>query len=316
MKNKFVLTEEESKRILSLHKEKVELERGVVSEEMEETYTDEVMEIEDDDVKLNYKNETAKLTRKLDLTKSVYGTNELDYNVKKVIVGGATFKPTTKGNLVSSATVEDVQTGKRVNKNVYYYCWPNKLRRSRNELRKLQVGESFYVPGGSIASGTQRELKKLDDLCEHIKYGKQGGNETTPTPSKQGCPSIVKSFTDAGYSQITKARFDELSTDNTKTRKYKYCPVTKKNLYFAKPKQGSGGETNPRGAGGGSNQTYTFDYNQILTAINQKCSGVGGGGVATPEDQEIVNPFGQGAEQGQPQPQVIKVTDEIYAGLK
>jgi hypothetical protein len=316
MKSKFVLTEEESKRILSLHKEKIDQERNVVSEQMEETYTDEVMEIEDDDVKLNYKNETAKLTRKLDLTKSVYGTNELDYNVKKVIVGGATFKPTTKGNLVSSATVEDVQTGKRVNKNVYYYCWPNKLRRSRNELRKLQVGESFYVPGGSIASGTQRELKKLDDLCEHIKYGKQGGTPT-PTPSKQGCPSIVKSFTDAGYSQITKSRFDELATDNTRVRRYKYCPVTKKNLYFAKPKQGSGGGTNTGGtggSGGAGGSTYTFDYNQILTAINQKCPGSGGSG-GTPEDDVIVNPFGQGAEQGQPQPQVITITDKIYAGL-
>ena len=35
MKSKFVLTEEESKRILSLHKEKVELERGVVSEDLD-----------------------------------------------------------------------------------------------------------------------------------------------------------------------------------------------------------------------------------------------------------------------------------------
>jgi hypothetical protein len=309
MKNKFVLTEEESKRILSLHKEKIDKERNIVSEEIEEQYTDEVMEIEDDDVKINYKNETAKLTRKLDLTKSVYGTNQLDYNVKKVIVGGAVFKPTTKGNLVSSATVEDPDTGKRVSRNIYYYCWPNKLRRNRDTVRKLQVGGSFYVPGGSISSGTQRELKKMDDLCEHMKYDKKE-EEKAPTPTKSGCPSIVKSFTDAGYTQITEKRYKELANDKTRVRKHKFCSVTKKNLFFAKPQVTQttptptpipgGGGTNTGGTNtggtntGGGGQIYPFDYETILKAF---------------PPEELINPYGQGGEE---EPQQIIVTDEMY----
>jgi hypothetical protein len=304
MKSKFVLTEEESKRILSLHKEKVELERGVVSEQnaMETAAKNKIAEV-------NQKTkEDGYLTLPKDaLFEKTEGGGFL-YELK--LFKGSIFKIEKPNVLISNTKYELVgsfagSTKQGARKGTIIYNCDSKEFKIKGNTDKY-FNEDLYV-----------EAQIFKYACKMSKGG--GATTPTPTPSKQGCPSIVKSFTDAGYSQITKERFDELSTDNTKTRKYKYCPVTKKNLYFAKPKQGSGGGTgvNPRGGGNvGNNQTFTFDYNQILTAINQKCSGVGGGGVANPEDQEIVNPFGQGAEQGQPQPQVIKVTDEIYAGLK
>jgi uncharacterized membrane protein YgcG len=320
MKSKFVLTEEESKRILSLHKEKIQEEREVVSEEINES-EEILVESSNDDAKINYKNATVTLKKKLPLIKTVYGTNKYDYNVERAIIGGAVFKGSKKGNLVADVMFEDPQTGKRTKRTAYYYCWPNKLRKSENTVPKIQVGDLFYAPGGSLTDGMSRDLKNFDKLCERLKYQNKQETPPPPVPSKQGCPKIVKSFTDAGFTQITVERYRELANDTTRVRKYKFCPVTKKNLYFAKPKQGTGGGGGGGGTGGGDNSgggggggtRYSFDYNQILTAINQKCPGGGGGG--TPEDVDIVNPFGQGAEEGQPQPQVIKVTDKIYSIL-
>jgi hypothetical protein len=128
---------------------------------------------------------------------------------------------------------------------------------------------------------------------------KQGKTPTpTPTPSKKGCPSIVKSFTDAGYTQITVERYKELANDTTRIRRYRFCPVTKKNLYFAKMKQSSGTNTGGTNTGetikGGGGQTYPFDYETILKAF--------------PPD-EIINPFEQGGEE---EVQSTIVTDKIY----
>jgi hypothetical protein len=311
MKNKFVLTEEESKRILSLHKEKINQERNVVSE-----------------------NTNTKIV----LTEAVWDRvrnkiSECKYNKEK-----ATMKNSALNKLASNIKdwPSDVQwsmdftdrsailgRSKKAAKWVAQQIYATKNKGNFCKLidiyNKSYADDNFFEDFDSAFDG-DASFSILSAAVNKVMDTKGGEVPPTPspTPSKQGCPSIVKSFTDAGYSQITKERFDELSTDNTKTRNYKYCPVTKKNLYFAKPKQGSSGGTgvNVRGGGNvGNNQTFTFDYNQILAAINQKCPG-GGGGSTTPEDQDIVNPFGQGAEQGQPQPQVIKVTDEIYAGLK
>jgi hypothetical protein len=302
MKSKFVLTEEESKRILSLHKEKVELERGIVSEQnaMETAAKNKIAEV-------NQKTkEDGYLTLPKDaLFEKTEGGGFL-YELK--LFKGSIFKIEKPNVLISNTKYELVgsfagSTKQGARKGTIIYNCNSKEFKIKGNTDKY-FNEDLYV-----------EAQIFKYAC---KMSKGGGTTTpTPTPSKQGCPSIVKSFTDAGFSQITKSRFDELATDNTKIRRYRYCPVTKKNLYFAKPKQGSGGGTNTggtEGSGGAGGSTYTFDYNQILTAINQKCPGSGGSG-GTPEDDVIVNPFGQGAEQGQPQPQVITITDKIYAGL-
>ena len=306
MKNKFVLTEEESKRILSLHKERIKEERGVISGEINESkeITNEATS-PNDTAKINYKNSTVTLKKKLPLIKTVYGTNKYDYNVERAIIGGAVFKGSKKGNLVGDVMFEDPQTGKRTKRTAYYYCWPNKLREKENTVPKIQVGDIFYAPGGSLTDGMSRDLKNFDKLCENLKYQNKQEVSPTPTPSKKGCPSIVKSFTDAGYTQITEKRYKELAGDKTRVRKYKFCPVTKKNLYFAKPQvtqtgpapipDDGGGSTNT--GGGGRGQTYPFDYETVLNVIKQKFP------------DEIINPFEQGGEE---EVQSTIVTDKMY----
>ena len=125
-------------------------------------------------------------------------------------------------------------------------------------------------------------------------------NTKVINPKKTGCPSIVKSFTDAGYTQITEKRYKELAGDKTRVRKYKFCPVTKKNLYFAKlqvTQTGPAPTPIPDGGGGGGGQIYPFDYDTILKAF---------------PEEEIINPFEQGGEEGD---QPVVITDNMYNEL-
>lgn len=304
MKSKFVLTEEESKRILSLHKEKIQEEKVQLNEAPQGG-------------QLNKKEKTVKLVKKIPLV-GVDIDNRVNYNDELALIAGATFKPTDKGNLAATVEVENPETGRRSNKYVVYYCWPNHIRRDKNTPRKFQVGKKLYFSKGGFANAIQTDA--WEDLCAGLKYVDGDGKVTpTPTPTKKGCPSIVKSFTDAGYTQITEKRYKELAGDNTRVRKYKFCPVTKKNLYFAKMKTGGTDNTDNTGTtGGGATSTtggerYPFDYNTVLAAINKKCPGGGGGGGTSPEEEEeIINPFGQGE---QTPAQVITITDKIYDGI-
>ena len=288
MKSKFVLTEEESKRILSLHTQKINDEKINLTESKEGG-------------ELNRKDKTVKLVKKIPLV----GTNldnRIDYNDQLALIAGAVFKPTSKGNIAATVEVESSETGRRENKYVVYYCYPNQVRRDKNSVRKFQVGKKLYVPSGGFANSIKTSA--WDDLCAGLKYTQGGGEGSTPspTPSKKGCPSIVKSFTDAGFTQITLERYKELASDNTRIRKYKYCPVTKKNLFFAKMKQSSGGSntgggtTPPIGGGGSTGEQYPFDYDTILKAF---------------PGEDIVNPFEQGGEE----PKLIVVTDKMYGEL-
>ena len=288
MKSKFVLTEEESKRILSLHTQKINDEKIHLTESKEGG-------------ELNRKDKTVKLVKKIPLV----GTNldnRIDYNDQLALIAGAVFKPTSKGNIGATVEVENPETGKRQSKYVVYYCYPNHVRRDKNSVRKFQVGKKLYVPSGGFVNSIKTSA--WDDLCAGLKYTDGDGKVTPPpTPTKKGCPSIVKSFTDAGYTQITEKRYKELSGDNTRIRKYKYCPVTKKNLFFAKPKATETGPAptpnpnpnpNPVVTGGGGGQIYPFDYDTILKAF---------------PEEEIVNPFEQGGEEGD---QPIVVTDKMF----
>ena len=308
MKNKFVLTEDESKRILSLHKEKIDKERNVVLEQQVNPNSSMGQYL---------KTETDKIVKKtkkngyLTLPKDVAFENSkgAGFSDELKLFKGTIFKIQQSGTLVSNTAYEKVasfvgKTNEGARKGtVYYNC-------ERGKFKVKNAGTDTY-----FNEDNPIEMAGFKQLC-NMSRGSAGSTTPPPVPSKQGCPKIIKSFTDAGFIQITVERYRELANDTTRVRKYKFCPVTKKNLFFAKPKQGTGGGGggDNSGGGGGGGTRYSFDYNQILTAINQKCPGGGGG--TTPDDQDIVNPFGQGGEQGQPQPQVIKVTDEIYAGLK
>jgi len=314
MKNKFVLTEDESKRILSLHKEKIDKERTNIIENVgsKKILTEAIWDrVRNKISECKYNKEKA--------TMSTNSLNKLASNIKNWPSDVQWSMDVTDR---SSILGRSKKAANWVAQQIYKSKSKGNFCKLIDLYNKNYADENFFEDYDNAFDG-DASFSILSAAVNKVMSteGKVQETPPTPVPSKQGCPKIIKSFTDAGFIQITLERYRELANDTTRVRKYKFCPVTKKNLYFAKPKQGTGGGGGGGGTGGGDNSgggggggtRYSFDYNQILTAINQKCSG-GGGGSAT-EDGDIVNPFGQGAEEGQPQPQVIKVTDKIYSGL-
>jgi hypothetical protein len=281
MKSKFVLTEEESKRILSLHKEKIDKERNVVSEEVSENTN--VIEEQNkwwtdpnnNTVKKTVRNGVLTLFKDITLEKATgMGLrNELK------LFKGAEFKIVQPGSLISDTTysfvssLDGYETYNPKKGKIGYNCKSGKFRILGGGSEDRYFNENFPIESAGFKYMCYLSLKK--------------GKTPTPTPKDDLLQKALKCGWD--------------SVEGYKKSGWK-C------------KKPSGGGENLTGGGSGGGETYTFDYNQILAAINQKCPG-GGGGATTPEDQDIVNPFGQGAEEGQPQPQVIKITDKIYSGL-
>lgn len=306
MKRKFVLTEEESKRILSLHKEKIQ--ENVTSRiPLNEAIWDRVRN----------KILTCQYVKDKP-TMSDSALNKLAANIKNWptdvqwsadILDRSSFLGRSKkaANWVAQQIYKSKNKGN--------FC------RLISLYDKNYAEDNFFEDYDNAFDGDV-SFSILSAAVNKV-MGIEGKEETqptpTPTPSKKGCPSIVKSFTDAGYTQITEKRYKELAGNNTRVRKYKYCPVTKKNLYFAKPKATETGPAPtpvPDEGGGGTSTTggkrYPFDYNTVLAAINKKCPGGGGGGTSSEEEEDIINPFGQGE---QTPAQVITITDKLYSGI-
>lgn len=295
MKNKFVLTEEESKRILTLHNKKIQEEKLIgesLINEQKSNSTSYTM----------YSSEYFLESREKDQP-------ELKF------FRGATFKIDGRGVLKAKTRYQFVDTlsgevlgikdqliqvfnmPKSKNKNlkyadsntingtITYSCDQGKFFTDYN------VDLLYYDEDGDITP-------PLRKLC---KKSMSGVSPTpSPSPTKSGCSSIVKSFTDAGYSQITLNRYKELAGNNTRIRKFKWCPVTKTNLYFDKPKVNQGGEqTAPIPGGGGSRgKRYGFNYQEALNALKSKgCTTTGGG--STPEDGSFEDDWRSGQNQKQ-----------------
>ena len=279
MKSKFVLTEEESKRILSLHKNKIDQEKNIVSEDL-----DGVSLAEDRNVGNKWwtdpNNSTVKKTVRngvLTLPKDITFEKATGMGLRNELklFKGAEFKISQPGSLISNtrysfvSSLDGYETYNPKKGKIGYNCKSGKFRVLGGGSEDRYFNENFPIESAGFKYMCYLSLKK----------------SKTPTPNKD----LIQKAINCGWKTV-----EEYKNSGWKCKK-----------------PSSGGNTG--GSVGGGGDTYTFDYNQIITAINQKCPGGGGGGT-TPENQDIVNPFGQGGEQGQPQ--VIKVTDEIYAGLK
>lgn len=283
MKNKFVLTEEESKRILSLHKKAIINESNM--EELDEFVgagalvrtPEQNQAILDaaatpEKVKKYFKDGVLKVPQTF-TAENAYSKTRAELKIFK----GAKFAPSsTKGLLFYKGMYQLVGTysgrpeGKAKEGTVFYSC-----ERAKFTI-KGQKGDNYYIEDYPIMKAAFRAA------CQ-LQAGGGGGT------SQSGCPQIEKSFTDQGYVKITQKRYQELENDSTRDRKYKYCPNSKKNLYFAKVVSGGGteeegnddgGNNNGGGGGGGGRrgQRYGFDYQEALNALKTKCPGSGGGG--------------------------------------
>jgi hypothetical protein len=295
MKNKFVLTEEESKRILTLHKKKIQEQiSGLVPGETMMVSTNLVSEV---------RNSSTSYTLGSDkyfLESSDVGQPELKF------FKGATFKIDGRGILKAKTKYQFVDT------------WSGEVYGIKDELiqfgsknmpisknKNLKYANPETIDGtityscdqGKFFTDYNVELLYYDDeggitpplrkLCKASKTGES----PTPSPTTSKCPKIVKKFTENGYKKIDKQRYDQLANDNTRIRKYEWCPEGKVHLYFAKIKVAQGGGNTPRG------NRYGFNYQEALNALKSKGCKTSGGGSS--EEDSFVDDWRTNQDQTQ-----------------
>lgn len=312
MKSKFILTEEESKRILSLHKKKIAEER----EDIEEVDT-------------NLGGVTAASAGGGAIAGAAIGSVVPVIGTAIGSVVGA-----VGGGILGYISAADGEP-KEIVKNIIKKCRTErktftKPTKSQARLSTIagDIRKSFATWGWTSLEDLKKSISSCDTIVDFCNvtyiysntFGESLWNalDGDIDANEEWLNYVLKPL--RKLSKQTKTinpnQGKQQLTPEEKRLKAKTCGYSSwdeyKNSGWKCKKPSSGGGSVGGGSVGGGN-TYTFDYNQIITAINQKCPGGGGGGT-TPENQDIVNPFGQGGEQGQPQ--VIKVTDEIYAGLK
>jgi hypothetical protein len=128
-------------------------------------------------------------------------------------------------------------------------------------------------------------ISELEKNTKKIKSLPTDGGSTITTSK---CPKIEKWFKDRGFEIITRKRYLELVNDSSYVVKYKFCPASKTNLYFARVTTGGGGTDSTGGTGGtggGRGTRYGFNYQEALTALKSKCPGSGAGGQDTEEEK-------------------------------
>jgi hypothetical protein len=211
------------------------------------------------------------------------------------LMKGLTFKKSGFGLLkaVGPYQYSDTLTGavsnidrsngvKMLNNNTFqgiitYNCTTGKFK---SNYKDRSVSDEYYD-----------EDKKLTPFLTKVCASKDTQTPVTPgkVTTKSKCPKLEKTYLDKGYVMVTEKRYKELANDKTRVRKYAWCPISKTNLYFAKAKQGTGGGGGGgTGGGSGGGGSVPFDYNEVMTAINAKCSkGSGSGGDATGIDIDI-----------------------------
>ena len=321
MKNKFVLTEEESKRILSLHKKKIQEER----QEFQEETADWDLGGKTAASAAGGATIGALAFGPIGAVVGAVGGSIVGYLlsidgepsqiVKKTLVKCRTdrkkFTKPTKSQARLQAIAGDIR------KALSGWGWTNleDLQRAISSCDTLvdfcNVSYIYYNTNGeTLFNALDGDIDAPKEWKNYVLIPMKKLAKNTkvipPTPVKTDCKDIIKSFTDDGYTQINLERYRELANDNTRIRKYKFCQATNKNLYFAKQKEkvNTGGDNGNTGGdngntGGGDGGTGGGNNNN-----NQQ---------NVPQDVDVINPFGQGgAEQ---QIQIVTVDDKIYSEL-
>jgi hypothetical protein len=287
MRNKFILTEEESKRILSLHSKKIQEERNTISNSLlnEASYTLD--------------------TKKYTLTTNDYtDANRMEngnYNPIKVI-GGITYTPTQKGNLTAQGEIEYKNSGVRKKTKINFICANKKFYADVNyyetytnddnlegfiklceTLKKTKKGAyAIQQTGGAVKGYTQQTsyTLKTKDGSKTITIPKdtgytaktdQKGNEGAtfklgPTINGWfGCKS--KTFI------INKVLYiDEKGTLSNNISNAVCVVKTNQPQKDTKPLNSKEvQQKNVISGGGGVGSRYTFDFNTIMKEIDSKC---------------------------------------------
>ena len=335
MKNKFVLTEEESKRILSLHKEKIDKERNVVSEQV-------------------FKNPKTQTDTGQMVGRAAAGAGVgagvgaivgalLTLPIGGVGAGAGAYIGAGLGGFIGMET----SGGGFYDKTFKALKWCNTNRskmgtpvNSDDDIRDIADDIAAAVDGFGrtdevMIARSIRKLKSIPDLCRLNDIYRKRNNESLlnaldgdidsdsewrdfvwrpiealSTYSKnQTKKQLLEIAKKCGYSTVDeykktnwkcpKGGGKKQLTDQEKMDKAEKCGYSSWNEYKNSGWKCKTKQDTDDGGGstgeGGGGQTYPFDYDTILKAF--------------PPD-EIINPFEQGGEK---EVQSTIVTDKIYA---
>jgi outer membrane lipoprotein SlyB len=301
MKNKFVLTEEETKRILSLHKEKIQEERGVVSEQ---------------DWDLGGK--TAAGAGAGAIAGATIGSVVPGVGTAVGAVIGA-----VGGTILGYATTADGAPNEIV-KNIIKKCRTErktftKPTKSQARLSAIagDIRKALSGWGWTNLEDLQRAIASCENIVDfcNVTYvysntfgeslwnaldGDIDANEEWSKYVLRPLRKLAKQTKTINPNQTKQQLTPEEKRLKAKTCGYSSWDKYKNSGWKCKTKQGetNTGETNAGGGEtntGGGGETYPFDYDTILKSF---------------PPEEIVNPYGQG---GEDETQTVTVTDKMYS---
>lgn len=291
MKSKLFLEEGEISRILNMHKKAIQEQVNVNGDEVEnnQVQMDEELRggngLEQKGITMVGDKTEITLPRDMSLEGSNGGSELKIFKGAKLkaVPGNSQLKSDGKIAAQYVGTVMgDAGTSTNNRAVVYYNCKSGKLRTEGNtnsyysSIFDYSVGQKTFYPEGAFKGMLNAVCYNNANTSVKDSENNAGGGGKVTTKSK--CPKIEKTYLDKGYVMITQKRYQEMANDKTRVRKYAWCPISKTNLYFGKVIQGEpekNGWTGGRSGGGGS---LPFDYNEVMTAINTKCSKDSGGG--------------------------------------
>jgi len=293
MKSKLFLEEGEISRILNMHKKAIQEQINVNGDEVE---TNKVQMDEElrggngaEQKGIRMVGDKTEVTLNADVSlEGSNGGSELKI-FKGAILKGIPGKSQLKSDGKIAAQYVDTLTGAAGTSTnnravVYYNCKSGKLRTEGNTndyyagIFDYSVGQKTFYPEmafkGMLTAVCYNNAKTS---AKDTENNAGGGGATI----KSKCPKLEKTYLDKGYVMITQKRYQELANDKTRVRKYKWCPISKTNLYFAKVVGGGSGGGGKVGGGSGGGGSLPFEYNEVMTAINTKCPATAGGGSST-----------------------------------
>jgi len=239
MKNKFILTEEESKRILSLHSKKIQKERNTTSNSLlkeQDDYGTKIQNIAPETLGIDVKNGTLKLKYDLELENAqVTNRDELKLFKGAIFKAGQNFS--TNKILVANTTIQMVGT----------YLGRAKAEPYKSEVHYYCKSGKFNIPGKKDTYYNDRLTSSLINISNAFK--------TLCKLAKN--PQV--SSKDVGDDKNKEQKDQKLLT-TAKSCGYKSIDEYKKSGWVCKVQQ---------------KIRYTFDFNTIMKEIESKCKTVG-----------------------------------------
>jgi hypothetical protein len=161
MKNKFILTEEESKRILSLHSKKIQEERNTTSNSLlkeQDDYGKQNQNIAPETLGIDVKNGTLKLKDDLELENAqVTNRDELKLFKGAIFKAGQNFS--TNKILVANTTIQMVGT----------YAGRSKAEPYKSEVHYYCKSGKFNIPGKKDTYYNDKENDSLIAISNAFK---------------------------------------------------------------------------------------------------------------------------------------------------